>query len=192
MPLTLVTAPTVEPVTVTDIKSHLRIDTADDDTLLGVYITVARKWCEKFQNRAYITQTWNLILDDFPDGDVIEIPLPPLQSVSSITYYDTDDTAYTFSTDNYMVDTDSEPGRVVLKYAKTWPSITLRPANAVVIQFIAGYGGAASDVPEHIIHAIKMLVGHLYENRENTDIRNIVEVPFGVKALLWADRVVSI
>jgi len=192
MALTLVTAPTVEPVTVADIKSHLRIDTTDEDTLIEDYITAAREYCERYQNRAYITQTWNLTLNDFPDGDEIEIPLPPLQSITSIKYYGTDDTEYTLSTDDYMVDTDSEVGRVVLKYAKTWPSITLRPANAVVIQFVAGYGDADTDVPERIKQAIKLLVGHLYENREATSIRSIVNVPFAVESLLMLDRIVAI
>ena len=193
MALTLVTAPAVEPVSVADVKSHLRIDNTDDDTLLGTYIAVARRFCERYQNRAYITQTWKLVLDNWPKGhDVIELSYPPLQSVTNIVYYDTDETANTLSTSVYMVDTDSKPGRVTLKYNQTWPYTILRPYNGIEITYVAGYGDAASDVPENVVHAMKLLIGHLYENREATGIRPLSEIPFAVKSLLDLERIIKI
>ena len=189
--LTLITAPTSEPITIDEVISHLRIDGSDEYGLIESYIKAARVYCEKWQNRAYIPQTWMLDLDDFPDEDYINIPLPPLQSVSSVVYYDTDDNNYTLSTSEYLVDIDNEPGRIYLNYSKTWPSITLRPANAVEITFIAGYGDA-DDVPQHIKQAILLLVGHMYENREATSFQNFTELPFAVESLLWTDRIVNI
>ena len=78
------TAPTTEPVTISEAKAHLRVDenVAEEDELIAAYIAAAREYCEGFQNRAYITQTWELWLDSFPDKDYIEIPLPPLQEPS--------------------------------------------------------------------------------------------------------------
>ena len=90
---------------------------------------------------------------------------PPLSSVTSIKYYDTDETVATFSSSNYIVDTHSEPGRIELQYSEVWPSTVLRPINGVEIIFVAGYG-AASAVPDVIKHAIKILIAHCYENRE--------------------------
>ena len=191
MSLVLVSAPTEEPVTIKNIMDHLRIDSDNEYNLIDTYIKTARQYCEKWQNRSYITQTWKLVLDDFPDEKYIELPLPPLQSVSSIIYYDIGDGSNTLPTSDYFVDISSEPGRVGLNYAKTWPSITLRPRNAVEITYVAGYGGA-SDVPEHIKHAIKLLVGHLYENREATSFQSFNELPFAVESLLWPDRIVNI
>jgi len=164
---------------------------AVEEDLLTALITAARQDCEKFQNRCYLTTTWELWLDAFPLKDFIEIPLPPLQSVSSIKYYDTDDTEAEFSSDDYFVDTKSTPGRVSLNYGKSWPSTTLRPYNGVCLTFTCGYGDDGSDVPRNIYQAILLLLGHLYENREAvmTTGMNAVELPLGAIALLWKDRV---
>jgi len=191
MALKLKTAPTVEPATLTEVKAHLRVDSSDEDNLLNSLITSARQYCEAFQKRSYITQTWELWLDAFPSESYINVSLPPLQSISSVKYYDTDDTEATFSSDDYFVDTKNEPGRVVLNYSKTWPSTTLRPSNGVCVEFKAGYGDAASDVPEKVKQAMLLLIGAWYEQREaiTTTGLNVKEIPFAVDALLWQDRV---
>ncbi len=193
MRLSLVTAPTVEPITTRDIKDHLRIDTDVDLEAeeLKEYVSAARSWCELFQNRAYITQTWDWALDGWPHSP-FSIPLPVLQSITSIKYFDTDETEATFASSNYQVDIISEPGRVSLGWNKTYPSTTLRPINGVIIQFVAGYGNAESDVPNNIKQAIRLLVGHMYENREGTWIKAIDEIPLGIRSFLWQERLVPI
>lgn len=193
MRLSLVTAPTVEPITTRDIKDHLRIDTDVDLEAeeLKTYVSAARAWCELFQNRAYITQTWDWALDRWPRSP-FEIPLPRLQSISSITYYDTDETSADFGSANTIVDTISEPGRVSLAWNKTYPSTTLRPINGVIIRFVAGYGDAESNVPNNIKQAIRLLVGHMYENREGTWIKAIDEIPLGIRSFLWQERLVPV
>ncbi len=169
----------------------LRSPVSMEDDLLNGFITAARQYCEGYQNRAYITQTWDLFMDEFPESPV-KMPLPPLQSVTSIKYYDKDDTEYTFDAANYQIDAASLKGRIALAYNKSWPAVTLQPVNGVVVRFIAGYGDAASDVPERIKTAVKLLVGHLYENREATDIREHFDVPFAVQALLGLDRILPL
>ena len=170
----------------------LRAPVSLEDTLLTGFITAAREYCEGYQNRAYITQTWELILDAFPDT-YFQIPLPPLQWLiagdMSITYYDTALVAHIVATADYQVDVDSYKGRVCPVYGKSWPTTILQPMNGVVVQFKAGYGLLATDVPERIRTAIKLLAGHLYEHREATDIKEVREVAFAVKALLGLDRV---
>ena len=124
---TLVTAPTVEPVTLAEAKAHVNAEEHhDDDDYIQTLITVAREWCENFTRRAFNTQTWDVFLDRFPSaGDVIELPLGKLQSVTDtgFTYVDTDGNTTQVSTAVYTVDTDSEPGRVYLAYNQSWPSI---------------------------------------------------------------------
>lgn len=164
---------------------------ATEDTLVANLITAARKYCEKVQNRAYITQTWDWWMDAWPDSP-FKIPFPPLQSITHVKYYGTDDSENTWSTDEYMIDTYGQPGRISLKYGKTFPSATLRPANGVVIRFVAGYGNNAADVDENIRLAIKLLVGHLYENREATVERALSNIPLGIEALLGVDRIISL
>lgn len=191
MALKLVTAPTGEPVTLTEAKAHLRVDGSEEDSLISSLIAAARRWCEGYQNRAYVTQTWDLVLDAWPaapEPDRIRIPLPPLQSVASVKYTDKDGVQTTMPAADYLVDLASQPGRLVLAYGKSWPTATLRPAAAIEIRFTAGYGAAAA-VPETAKQAIKLLVGHLYEHREAASVDEIREVPFAVKALLGLERI---
>lgn len=168
-----------------------RAPAAIEDSLISGFIKAAREYCEDYQNRAYITQTWELLLDEFPDSP-FQLPLPPLQSVESIKYYDTAGTEYEFAADNYQVDVDSYKGRVALAYGKSWPTVTLRPMNGVVVQFKTGYGDAPGAVPEKVRLAIKILAAHFYENREASDVKQHVEVPFAVHALLGLKRILPL
>ena len=188
--LTLVTAPEVEPVSLTDAKLHLRVDVSDDDDLITALVQATREQAEAFTRRALITQTWELVLDAFPSSSTIAVPLPPLQSVSSIKYKVDGGTEYTFSSDSYVVDTDSEPGRIVLEDGAAWPGDTLYEAAAVRVRFVAGYGEAASDVPESIRAGMKLLLGHFYENREATvGVGNMQVLPLGAEMTWWPYRV---
>lgn len=166
--------------------------TTAEDTLLEALITVAREYCENYQNRVYITQTWELILDMWPCGDIIEIPKPPLQSVTSIKHKDTAGVESTWAATNYIVDPDSFVGRVALAYGCAWPTTTLYPIAGIRIRFVAGYGITADSVPVRVKQAMLLLIGHLYEYREAGVERALQEIPFGVKALLGLDRVVPI
>lgn len=191
MALKLITAPATEPVTSTEAKSQLRVDTTADDTLIGTLITAARAHVENHLRRALITQTWELVLDAFPVGNTLRLPLPPLVSVTSIKYTDEDGNEGTFSSSAYEVDTDSTVGRVRLKSGETWPSETLAAVNGVRVRYVAGYG-AASAVPQPIKQAILLLIGTLYENREGTLVAQgvtVMDLPFGVEALLMPYRV---
>lgn len=190
MGYSLITAPAIEPVTTAEAKAHLRVDIADDDTLIDNLVKAAREQAESFTGRALLTQTWEYALDGFPAENHIDLPKPPLQSVTSVTYYDTDGAAHTFAATSYYVDKSMEPGRLVLDYGETWPSETLRPSSgAVVIKFKAGYGDAATTVPQSIRQAILLLVGHWYEAREAIIVGTIsTELPMTVKYLLWPSR----
>lgn len=197
MSLTIVTEPAAEPVSVADINDFLRLTGtgASSDTVIAGLITAARRYCEQVQGRAYIDQTLRLTLDGFPGRDYIELPRSPVSTVASVTYYSTGNTAATMTAANYFVDTASTPARVHLAYGEVWPSETLRPANGVVVQYTAGYGSAATSVPQEVKQAIKLLVGHFWENREATTFTGTVqarELPLGVESLLWLERVVSI
>lgn len=179
--------PTTEPVSLDEAKSQCRVDTSDDDIFITGLIAAARDYVEKTARRAFITQTWRLSLDEWPCGDEIELPKPPLVSVSSIIYKDTVGAQTTLSSSTYIVDTDSEPGRVKLAYGESWPSDTLYPANPIQITYVAGYGVAAA-VPQWAKQAIKLLIGHWYENREETIAATIKNIPLGVDSLIWLNR----
>ncbi len=159
---------------------------ANDEDTLSSLITSARQHWENVLNRAFITQTWYYYPDEFPDDDFIELPFAPLQSVNGITYtLSGDATTYlnTFSSSDYSVDTDSEPGRIVLNYGKSWPSGSLATKNPIRIEFVAGYGAAASNVPAIIKTWIKALTAKFYDTRE---IAELGQFPLGP---LWNYRV---
>lgn len=163
--------------------------TSDEDDLLTALIITAREYCEGLQNRAYITQIWQLWLDDWPCGDYIRVPLPPLQDINSIKYYDTTNTEATMDEDDYFIDDKSEPGRVVLAYGSTWPTTTLRPANAVCVEFVAGYGDSAADIPAKVIQAIKLKAKTDYEYLTPDEVKLYQKT---IERLLWLDRIVPV
>lgn len=138
--------PAVEPVPLADLKSHLRVvGTGDDGYIAGLGVA-ARQEIERIQGRASVTQTRILYLDAFPDGDVIELPGAPLQSVTSVSYTNEDDVTAAFSSSAYRVDTESMPGRVLLKDGESWPSDTLVEVNGVAITYVCGYAPVTSTV----------------------------------------------
>ena len=195
MALKLKTSPSTEPLSLAETKSYLKVTGTDDDVLLTQIITALRKSCEDWTGRALVTQTWTLWRDGFPHWQkdrlphvgyfelpvdfaddaqrMISIPRPPLQSVTFLKTHSTGNQATTFDATKYFVDTASEPGRIVLNQASSWPS-GLRPANAVEIEFIAGYGDASA-VPDALKQGmflwIKLLVADrnwLFEQGEST------------------------
>lgn len=190
MGLVIVTAPTVEPVTLEEAKLHLRVDNTADDALILALIESARTMVEAITQRALITQTWDYKIDDWPDTDYIRMPLPPLQSITSITYkLYTDGSTSTFASASYFAVTSMIPGRAALKPGYTWPSESLYPYQAIAVQFVCGYGAGGSYVPEPLKSALKLLIGHLYENREAVREKNVQALPWGVTHLLAPYRV---
>jgi uncharacterized phiE125 gp8 family phage protein len=181
--LKLKTAPAAEPVTLTEARNHVKVDSADDNLLITTLITTARQLAEKETKRAFITQTWQLILDSA--GSEIEIPKPPLQSVTSIKVIDDAGNESEVGSSYYDVDpSEDSPGRVKLKAGCTWP--THRGFASFIIEFKAGYGDTADKVPEMLRQAVLQIVGHLYDNRGSEDI------PPGAKMLLWHYKVFTI
>jgi len=181
----------VEPVSVSEAKAHLRVDTSDDDTYIGTLITAARQWAEAYIDRTLVYTQWQMKLDTFPWE--VEMPRPPMSQAGtttavSITYTISDSqTTATLSTSEYRVDRDSTPGVARTNYGGSWPS-HLADQNSITVTWWGGYGPSGSDVPAAIRHAILMHVGHLYERRLAADNVASNEVPFGVKALLDSQK----
>ncbi len=160
--------------------------TGGDNELINAQIVAARQYCEMYSSRAYITQTITGKQDRFYNA--MQLPMPNLQTVSSIKYIDTAGVQQTLAASVYDVDTTSTPGLITLAHGQSWPSIR-GEHHAVEIIFVTGYGDAAANVKSNVIAAIKMLAAHLYENRETTSSFSVNDIPFSVKALLSIDRV---
>lgn len=175
------TEPDVEPITLTEAKLNLRVDCTADNDLITALIVAARRWCEDYENRAYITQTITAKTFWLP-GQII-LPRPLLQSVTSVTYVDQAGDTQTLSSALYDVDIFREPGQITRAFNATYPTVR-GDVNGVTIVYVAGYGDASTDVPQETIQAIYLLISHLYENRVAVTDINMSELPLGVKALL--------
>lgn len=193
MALVIATGPTIEPVSLEEAKLQIRQDGTADDDLIRVLIKTAREAVEQITRRALITQIWDYYADEFPEGNRIKLLMPPLQSVSYVKYTDEDGDVATFSSGSYIVDTYNQPGGVVLKDGESWPGTSLYAVNGVNVRFVCGYGDGSADVPDPIRAAMRLLIGHYYENREAVFMGRTapVQLPMGVDVLLWPYRVVE-
>ncbi len=153
MPLQLISGPAVEPVSLLEAKTHLRVDIPDDDALISALITAARHYAETLTRRAFIAQSWKLVLDSFPGPTLIGIPwgkpftLPghaiileksQVRVVNAIQYLDMNGVSQIMPPANYTVDTTSEPCRITPVFGQIWP-IPLPQIGAIEVDFAAGY-----------------------------------------------------
>lgn len=164
MSLELVTPPTVEPVTVDEVRRQLRLDHDEEDVLIGQKITSVRRIAEIRLRRQFITATWCLRLDCFPCWE-INVPLPPLVTVTTLQYINTGGTTSSLTENtHFKKDVHREPGIIYPAYGQTWPSTRDEP-NAVILTYTAGYGDP-SDVPENIRDWIKAAAALAFDRRE--------------------------
>lgn len=142
----VVTPPAVEPVTLTEVKSQTRVDFTTDDALLTSLITVARERVEGFLGYRLVATVldYYLSLNGFPASDFIELPGGRLISIASLKYTDADGVETTWDAANYFAATAREPGALVLAYGVTWPSVTLKPAEAIVVRYSVGQGAVSA------------------------------------------------
>lgn len=167
MSLILVTPPTARPVSLPEVKAHLRVDANDEDVRILEYIGSAVSeldGADGWLGRALITQTWDLKLDEF--GDEIVVPLPPLQTVDEITYIDGEGASQTLNSSLYRVVGvgQSSPATIVPASGASWPTPRSQQ-EAVTVRFTAGYGNTAGAVPAAIRHAITEMVADMFEYR---------------------------
>ena len=180
--LTLVAAPAVELFTLDELKDHLRIDASqtEDDAYLMRLVAAVRQHLDGYSGylgRALITQTWRLDLERF--SSVERIPLPRLQSVTSITYIDSNGDTQTVSSSVYEVISDGDWDGYVRKLtSQSWPTdVSTEYAYPVSITFKAGFGDSWNDVPEDIRLAALMLIAETYMSRGEFIPDNLVKNP---------------
>lgn len=188
---TVIVGPSQEPITVDEAKAQTRVTWSNEDAIFPGMIQTAREMCEEDLGIALLTQTLEQPLDCFPrnnrsvhlphfrnvyDGhnghyfsredSEIRVPRPPLQSVTSVTYYDAAGVPTVWDPLEYLVDTDSFPGRIVPKSYKWWPALVpLQPVNGVRIRFVAGWADPTL-IPYRLKSGMLLIIGSLYKNRE--------------------------
>ena len=188
----IVTVPAVEPIATADAKLFARVESATtaDDGLFASLIVSARRAIEAFTGRALMTQTWDWFLDEAP-GEILEIPLPPLQTITGVYFTSSAGTeGAAISSSLYTVDVARN--RVLLNDGSSWGYTDLRSFRGTRVRFVAGYGATASDAsvptvgsaPADILLACRRMVLESYEGRGP-------EMPPDVTRLLAPFRKVS-
>lgn len=175
-----VTPPTIEPVTLAEARLWLRIDSDDttQDAMIQLLIIAMREHAEALTGRSFATKTLELVMDEFPlDDEVLELPYPPLQSLSYVTYADASGVDQTLagSPQDFIVDTAAYPGRVTPPYSGNWPAAQAR-IGAVRIGYVAGYA-TTNLVPKAFRIWMQARIATIFENREQLVMGNVVEIP---------------
>lgn len=178
--------PDIEPVTLSELKSQIRITGTSEDAQLAIYISAAREQIEEMTGLAMITQQFQLTLDHWPNGrrswwdgvqegaigeleggngfNAIQLPRYRLQSVDELRVFDIAGAAQVVSLTDFVIDTQQQPGRLVLRSNATWP-VALQSANSIEIDYTAGFGDTSNDVPAPLKLAVMQMASSLYQHR---------------------------
>lgn len=207
----LLTPPAVEPLTADLVKSHLRIDQTEDDTVITtVWIPAVRQLVEKFTERSLITQTWRITLDAFPwgrrrpyrtgddaprrdggggasisYGTGIDLPVSPVQSIAAIGYFDFGNNAAVLDPAVYDLDTTTLPARVLPVYSSVWPTTYPRTA-AVQVDVVCGFGDDSTTIPADLIGAMLLQIELWYSAGEVAPANNLSRAVTDILTLNWS------
>lgn len=178
--IAIIDPPDSQPITLAEAKKQCKIDNdiTEEDDLLQEYIDTATELAEEYCKRSFVQRTLEVTFDDFPrdyyyaDNRVV-LPQGPVLAVVSFAYTTWDGTVTEFTADQYRLGVDNE-NRPYLRGAQafaTWPSAQCG-FGAVRVRYLAGYASVGSpadavNVPKRAKQAIRMLVGHFYNNRES-------------------------
>lgn len=183
-------APATYPVTLDELKAHLRIDHDDEDAQLSSYIAAATARLDGWSGvmgRCLVSQTWVWRIEEFPGRKWLELPFPGVQSLT-VAYYDPQNVLQTFASSNWQIVPGPVADMLMLEEFASWPSVADRP-DAISITMVAGYG-AAADVPADVRQAVLMMAAGFYEFREDVQSGQLDVLPMGAMDLIQPHRVI--
>lgn len=186
--LSTVTEPAAEPVSLEDMKLHLRVgDDAEDDLIEGL-TRAARRLTEKETNQRWVTQVLKLTLPHWPCGqpyagweNAIALPVGPVASVDEVRYYDFAGTLQTLAGTGYQAWLDHGPPLVAPAPHAWWPALQPGRLPAVEVEYTAGV--ASDEVSEDAVALIKLVVGYWYEHRGDGEDATRLGLPPGAERL---------
>lgn len=183
MLLSQVTGPTIGAVSISEAKAAAVVDFSDDDVQISGMIDAATRAVGEMAGRVLVAETWAASFGDGQSG-TLRLPKSPVQSLTSITYYDADDVQQTADLNDFYLFRDDDVAYVCPKSGANWPTANSDRADAITVTFVAGY----TSIPRNLKQAVLMMTAHFYENRSATMERKMAEVPLGVEHLVSLDR----
>jgi len=181
----LLAGPATEPVPLAEAKAYLRVDDDAEDGLIATLVTAARLHVEATAGRALLTQTWRAVLDAWPAERSVRLPVMPLASLVAVTAYDAAGQAHALAPGQFQI--EPAPARLLLP-----PAIAglpaLRARLGIEIDYLAGYGDTAADVPADLKQALLVLVGAWFEHRDSAS----APPPVGFERLVMPYRAVRL
>lgn len=159
------TGPEAEPVTLADVKAHLRLQHDSEDDLVMGLIRAAREEVERATGLALLNQTWRKVLDTLPRDRMVRLTPSPVREVLSVTVFGEEGEGSLVDPAHYAVDGISRPVRIVFRK----PLEPRAALNGIEIDYVAGHGEAGADVPDLLKRAMLVLVAHWYEFRGVVD-----------------------
>ncbi|MEM7303627.1 MAG: head-tail connector protein [Pseudomonadota bacterium] len=178
MSLTQIAGPALEPVTVVELKTHLRVETSDEDAFLNDLVRTARQQVEAMTGKSLITQQWLQVVDGNRLNALISILPSPVRSIDSLTINAADNTTSVLSPGDYSADLISDPARLKINSSL----VGARCFNGLEIRVTTGFGDLPTDVPDGLKRAIVVLAGHWFEHRTEAEYRT--GTPAGLDLLL--------
>lgn len=176
-----IAGPAVEPVTTAELRTVLRLDDGAEDAFLAALIAAARRHVEDCCGRRLIEQSWRLTLDLWPRSRVVAIPLAPLMRIERVRLFDAQGQPFDLAPTLYRLDR-LDPPHLLLDAAAPGPG---QAADGIQIDFVAGYGATAADVPPPLVQAVRMLVARWFEHRGDSS----APLPADISALIEPYRV---
>jgi len=181
MSLTLISPPATEPLSLEDMKTHLRLTTSDDDSSVSQLLVAARHALEARGGLAFMPQAWRYaldrkLIDNTPD---VLLPLSPIKSIDAIKVVLRDGEHIALDSDQYTAQTGTI-GRV--RFHTTLPA-QARALGGLAIDFTAGHD-TISLIPAELRHAIRLLTAHFFENRESASEARVFSIPRSIDALI--------
>ena len=172
-----VSAPSAEPLSLSETKLHLHVDTDGDDPVISAMIAAGRDVIESRTGRQLIYADWEVYGNGFAPEMVI--PMPPLQYVADVpslvvNYIDTSGVWQVLPADQYIVSRGKEPVRIWPAFGVEWPATQHQP-QSVKLAYTAGYGSSGASVPSALKQSMLLMIGAWYENREDVVIGTILE-----------------
>jgi len=189
MAVSRITPPVSRPVSLNDVKLHLRIETNDDDGYIDNLIDAAVVHLELVSGLKLITQTWRQYLDVRPPSGMIRLGVGPVREIIAARYFDANGVAQTINPLNMLVDAISTPARLLISGGLP----VGQSLNGIEIDIVTGYGDSATEVPDSLRRALLLLVAHNYEFRGAVPVGQMpASEPHGFRTLIAPFRKINL